>query len=75
MGDLGIRNILYPLLVNGLANNGTIDESDIVYLNKDNLKKITREPSMRMGRSKTPQQSRRTITSLQAISIRENYQT
>ena len=46
LGDLGIRNILYPLIMHGLNKAGTIKE-EAVTLNRDKLKMLSRMPSMK----------------------------
>ena len=46
LGDLGIRNILYPLLIQGFCKIGTVDENHVVILDRKSIDKLSRSPDL-----------------------------
>jgi len=72
IGDLGIRNILYPLLIHGLTSAGTISENSVAFLSRQQLEMLSRNPDL-LHHNQLEGPERRKHSGLKAINLRDNY--
>ena len=77
-GDLGVRNILYPLLICGLTKHAVIEENAVAFLDREKLSVVSKENPDLTQRSLTVNESylcKRKTCKIQAINLRDNYMT
>ena len=74
LGDLGVRNLIYPILITNLCKIGIFKKEDgVIMLDDKNLDEVRSKPTLEQNDELTNEHH--ILSGLTALSIKENYTT